>query len=617
MLARRTSRRATVVVVTALLLVVLLGMVAFAVDIGYILLVKNHLQVAADAAAHAGVNDLGKGNDAAVATAKAVAQANIAGGRNDWVVLQNQDVTVGRWDSSTKTFTPNSPASNAVKVVAVRDPLNLFFAPVLGVSSVRVEAQAIAMINPRDIAFVIDLSGSMNNDTEVWATASINGAFPGYPTIGSDLMVSLFQDFNFGTYPGTVKHIGEGSIPSSQLTTNAYNYLANTYLYNNLSVASQYRTLSGDNSATRKTKTYKWIIDYQLASIMPNAKPTPSSGTNLSYYTDYLDFVISGGSNPPPNQNSFQMSGAGNPYTDAWPNLTSASYSAYLNKVGYLTYVQFMMDYGWNKKAAGNTTYVPLSHLSTDCPLRFEGDTSSPGYGFSFPPREQPTHAVRLAIMAAVNRVAELNANTTDLQKDHVCVITFDTVSGTAVKYPLSASACDYNAVKGSVCNLQAVGDDQLSTATETGLSLAKSHLDPSQNSNARSFSTKVVIFLSDGIPNVKQSGNTTISNYAATHPGEWFTSGSYMYERNAALMQSSMMTGLGWKVYAVGVGLAADRDFMDRMARMAGTAKPDPNNPSGPKISPYAEGNPADYQQRLTNIFNEIITSRGGRIVQ
>ena len=46
-------------------------------------------------------------------------------------------------------------------------------------------------------------------------------------------------------------------------------------------VSSTYKILSSDSEATRKTKAYKWIIDTQIASVMPNAKPTPSSSTNL------------------------------------------------------------------------------------------------------------------------------------------------------------------------------------------------------------------------------------------------------------------------------------------------------------------------------------------------
>jgi hypothetical protein len=55
----------------------------------------------------------------------------------------------------------------------------------------------------------------------------------------------------------------------------------------------------------------------------------------------------------------------------------------------------------------------------------------------------------------------------------------------------------------------------------------------------------------------------------------------------------------------------------MDRLARQGGTAVKDPNNPTGPKISRYASGNPADYQNRLTAIFNEIASTPSIQLVK
>ncbi len=615
---KNRKRRATVVILTALLLVVIMAMAACAIDLGWVALVRNQLQVAADAAAMAAAGEMNGGQTNATAKAKAFAALNRAGGPTEFVTLADSDIVYGVWDPVGKTFTANPSSANAVKVTA-RKTLSLFFSPAFATKSINAQASSIALCNPRDICFVIDLSGSMNNDTEIWATAAINGSFPGYPTIGTDLMTNVFADFGFGSYPGASKFVGEGSIPTSQLNTNAYNYLANTYLLNNQNVATTYRTASGDSSSTRKTKAYKWIVDTQLATLMPNAKPTPSSTstTSLAYWTDYLDYVIAGGSSPPPNQNSYQMSGAANPYPDAWPNLTSSTISGFSNKVGYQTYVQFLMDCGWNKQAGGQ--YTQLSKLSSNCPWTTDNDTSSPGFGYKFPPREQPTHSVRLAVMAAIDKIATQNTGLNEAMKDHVGVVTFDTASGCVIKYALSTSSCDYNAAKGSVCDLQCVADDTLSTASENGLVMARQMLDPTQNPNgARLASTKFVIFLTDGIPNVKQSSNSTISTYETAHPqGEWFTSGTNEFERDSVLMQAAQMQSMGWKVEAVAIGLGADRTMMDRMARMSSTALADPNNPNGPKISAYATGNPADYQTRLTAIFQGIVGASNVKVVR
>lgn len=631
---QRGRRRGAIAVLVAVLLIFLMALVAFSVDIGFIALVKNQLQVAAEAAAHTAATELGNGQATARTKARDIARANIAGGPKDYVTLSDEDVIFGNWNTTTRSFTAGGNPANAVKVVAQRS-LPLFFAPVLGVPSMDVRAEAIAMVNPRDIAFVIDLSGSMNNDSEIWATAAINSQFPGYPTVGTDLMAAIFQDFDFGSFPGVFKHIGENPgqgtglapayLSSSELVADAYTNLVRTSGTGTKpllhpSLASTYRIAAGDSNTTKKTKAYRWIIDYQLKQLMPNARPAPDSATHFAYWSDYLDYVIKPNANgTPPNQTiSPRIATGSNPYADAWPDLSGTSSSQFYNKLGYQTYVQFMMDQGRNEKVANGQQYTPLSQYSPDCPFRTETNPSSAAYGMTFPPREQPTHAARVAIIAAIKKIASLNVGIAGTLNDHVAVISFDTASGTTIQHPLNLTSCDYTAACNACRLLQAVGDGVNSTASENGLIKARDHLDHEVNpTQARSYANKMILFLSDGIPNIKQSSNTTINNFLGNNTGEWFASGSFVNERNAVLMQVAQMKQKGWKTFLIGVGLGADRDLMDRAARMAGTAIADPNNPNGPKISPYADGNPADYEHRLTSIFDEIVSSKSVSIVQ
>jgi hypothetical protein len=55
---------------------------------------------------------------------------------------------------------------------------------------------------------------------------------------------------------------------------------------------------------------------------------------------------------------------------------------------------------------------------------------------------------------------------------------------------------------------------------------------------------------------------------------------------------------------------LGADYDFMDRMARLGGTADDQGKSPRG-------GGNPAEYERRLTEIFGTIITNPEVRVVR
>jgi len=202
------SRRGGVLVMSAVLMVALIGMVAFAVDLGYVVLVRTQLQVAADSSAMAAAASMGLPRAEMMAVAREYAAYHQAGAQP--VELLDSDVEYGTWDASTRTFTPSAEVGNAVRVTArcaedTSGEAAMFFGRIFGRMSFAQQASAVAMANPRDIAFVVDLSGSMNDDTEpCWATEAIGDEFAsaGYPDIGNELMDKLYEDFGFGTFPG-------------------------------------------------------------------------------------------------------------------------------------------------------------------------------------------------------------------------------------------------------------------------------------------------------------------------------------------------------------------------------------------------------------------------------
>ena len=145
-------RRGAVLLLTVFLLIFLLGVIAFAVDIGYVLVAKTELQTAADSAALAAGATMGNSQDTSVATGVQFAGLNKVGGRN--VVLANSDLVFGTWDTTARTFTPSqSGLSNAVKVTARADnttsgAIPLFFGAVFNQHSVNLQASAVATCNP-------------------------------------------------------------------------------------------------------------------------------------------------------------------------------------------------------------------------------------------------------------------------------------------------------------------------------------------------------------------------------------------------------------------------------------------------------------------------------------
>ena len=151
------SRRGAILVWSAVIMSFLLAMTAFAVDISYMTVVATQLQNAADAAALSGVVELPKGNAVVIATVQDVASKNKA--TTEVVVVKAADVEFGWYDIPTRKFITPSANINSIRVTARVINKSLFFAPVVGTKKFTMKRSAIAILNPRDIAFAVDLSG--------------------------------------------------------------------------------------------------------------------------------------------------------------------------------------------------------------------------------------------------------------------------------------------------------------------------------------------------------------------------------------------------------------------------------------------------------------------------
>jgi Flp pilus assembly protein TadG len=176
------ARMAAIAPLTAVLLVPLLGMVAFAVDIGWISLTQSDLQNAADSAALAAAGQMTSGfvnynlpgqsaanQGSILSTAQAAARTyakkfagyNEAGGVS-LAALPNTDVEFGSTDASGNYTTPAAGYPNTVRVTVRRDatangPLGLFFGPVLGLSTVNLKATAASAI------YAVNIDSFTNN----------------------------------------------------------------------------------------------------------------------------------------------------------------------------------------------------------------------------------------------------------------------------------------------------------------------------------------------------------------------------------------------------------------------------------------------------------------------
>jgi hypothetical protein len=172
------GRHGAIAPLAAFLMALMAGMVAFAVDIAWVVLARSELAAAADAAALAGADALttpfvqyqlaafnstsGASTQStlltnAMSSGKTQAK-NFAGyngaGQVTTLTLKDSDIEFGFTDAS-GNYTPYNSSSpvfpNTCKVTmrldtTANNPLGLFFGPVLGVSTVNVKVQAAATI---------------------------------------------------------------------------------------------------------------------------------------------------------------------------------------------------------------------------------------------------------------------------------------------------------------------------------------------------------------------------------------------------------------------------------------------------------------------------------------
>ncbi len=194
------SRHGKIAVLTAFMLFILLGVLACALDLGWVTMTKTQLRAATDSGALGGGTELLPGlgltafktpvEVAIAARAEAVRNAgnNRAGDQPSVYVDAFRDVTLGQARMNTTTgqweFTWGAAPYNAVQVVGRRDvpsstngdgPLPLYFAPALGINDSELDVLSTAVILPASGIRIPPDSGLTSGLTpfalkrEIWA----------------------------------------------------------------------------------------------------------------------------------------------------------------------------------------------------------------------------------------------------------------------------------------------------------------------------------------------------------------------------------------------------------------------------------------------------------------
>ena len=195
-----TTRRGAILPYVVITLVVLCGFVALAVDLGTVMVAKSQMQSAADAAAFAGARNLDGSSTSNLSGATSSAM-NAATNNN----VLGKPIAAGEvqvqhgayhYDANSESFSPQFPPAppdnfNLTQVTISRN-VPLAFASVFNLFNTTVTVTAIAAHRPRDVSIVLDFSGSMNNESDLWncetylgtVNNTSNNTDPNFPKFG-------------------------------------------------------------------------------------------------------------------------------------------------------------------------------------------------------------------------------------------------------------------------------------------------------------------------------------------------------------------------------------------------------------------------------------------------
>lgn len=565
--SRGRMRRAAIVVYVAISLAVVVGMAALAIDIGMLYQAQAELQRAADGSAMAAAGQLSAENvddleGAAIEAADQICQANPVL-RHSAALDSESDIEFGRGifnsDTGRFEFVSGGSAYDAVRVTVRRTedseagPIQLMFARFLGYDTRGLEATAAAVLTPRDVAVVIDLSNSMNYDSQlrywdrddggyantrdVWC--ALDGPEPSKPYMpGSELDTEYAPDV--GPDIGAMDTWGDPLLPESYDASSdpglwyirKYRTTTDSDLMNDLS-------LRGYNSAERTA----------LASGLADGNSTlwrNRAGVMLGLAT-----WRSG------------KSGA------AYPGGGDGDDQVESTEVSWISKPAFRVDWSWSTYidwVQGGTLPWEFRYryglkTFTDYLLNNEPGIYETNNLWATP--QEPLRAVKDAVQTMIDGFASLES------LDHVSLEIF----ASTARHEVDLSD-DLQAVPNVLYERQSGHYDRC-TNIGGGLARAISEL---QSTRARDNADKIIVLMSDGVANVDENGNYLGDGSQAAH--------------DYAIDQAQEAADLGFQIYTISVGYNVDRELLQDIAAIA----------SGQEF--YASGSPEEYTEQLEEIF-------------
>lgn len=577
-------RRGAVAVQVAIAMTVMVGFAALTIDVGAMYNAKAELQRTADAAALAAAAMLGEyqtgaPQEAARDRAVEFAAANGVWGQSMFVDRQS-DVTFGRAvfdpSSSKYDFVPTQNMPDAVRVTvrmtedSANGPLSLFFASIFGTDSTELSADAIAMMVPRDIAVVADLSGSHNDDSELrhYQMIDINlhevwDDFPG----GIDDSPSEWAGLGYdpddpqaaGPGWGYMKEMGYGTHPIQSnydpttdqgLIKLAYNQNWNdahleAYL---ASFAAQGYSADEIDAIMSRAHDSDGAWKYRTAVALGLARWDSGMPDGL---WDRL------GIDPADAGNGNDWVGSGEVvWLEQFGDRSLAS-----SETIFYNYISGYMNKTWTKLYQANNDFKYEYGVKTFINYLLERrpyHSHTPEFADT---NAQPMQAVKDATGHMMAVIESLDTN------DQVSL----EIYGTTAIHEVDLTT-DYQAITDRLTGMQAA---YYESWTNMGGGITRA-IEELSSDRARSASRKIMILLTDGYANVTPEGKT----------------GDYAGGRAYALDMAEEAAADGVRIFAVSVGAWADTDLMQEIAELG----------SGQHF--HAEGTIEEYSEQLDDIF-------------
>lgn len=622
--AQKVRSRGVAIAQTAIIAGTLgLGVAAMAIDTGLMFNARSEMQTSADAAALAAAAELvGPNPDT---NARQVAYQFAEKNKVAWdgaTIDPNADVDVGRAvvnGEGKYEFVNASEPYNAVRVRVRRDanaadgPVSLAFAKSFGAGEAEITAEATAMLVPRDISVVIDLSGSMNDDSElrhafdyvsdhdgttrngiavnlkdIWIALpkekgnngvgnGIDPAPPGNPTNLNDQP---------GTGPGSPNSKGGNPDPGAEPSGGSSN-----------PSGPRWGWMTGWGTVLN-TSDYNPTTDFGLYYIPRNATTTDAdvvaniteagynaeeraallSGAfdgNSTFYYNRLRCLLGLAGWKSKKANSKYNGGPGNGDNKvdnneltgqcAWP-FTTGNFGSYFSYVASNTSEMYDTNNAFRYRFGIKTVVNYLQEIQ-------EKYSQTPELAAT--PAE-PLESVKWAVEAMSNVILDLESD------DRTSLAVFGQTG--RLEFPLSEH---HGNMQARLRQMQAGHYDGY-TNIGGGLHVGLTEL---LGANGRSYASKVIVLLTDGKPNCDSTAA--------------FVGNGDSRAVNWAMDRAQYAADQGIRIYTVAVGQDADRDVTQDVAEVG----------HGEEF--FASGTPENYSQELTEIFQNLGGKRPVQLIK